>query len=81
MSALGEAENAEGAAILAEHIVRWNWDDVKPTAEGLMSLEYPVFFEITRQWWRAAKGISAPLDLGSTSGAPSPVESIPMETP
>lgn len=76
-----EADGAELAELLAEHTVRWNYDDVKPTAEGFLSLEEAVFSEICREWWKAARGISAPLDLGSTSGEPSPVQSIPMETP
>jgi hypothetical protein len=76
-----DADAAELAEILEAHIVRWNWDDIKPTSEGLLSLEEPVFNQIIREWWKAARGITAPLDLGSTSGTPSPVESIPMETP
>jgi len=81
MEIIRESEDHEVAAIVAEHIVRWNFDDVKPTTEGLMSLEHPVFREICAQWYRAARGISAPLDLGSSDGVPSPVASIPMETP
>lgn len=78
---MGDSDAPELAQILAEHIIRWNWDDVKPTAEGLLSLEQAVFTEICRQWWRAARGVTAPLDLPSSDGMPSPVESIPMETP
>lgn len=74
-----ESEADGLAEILAEHIVRWNWDDIKPTAEGLLSLEQPVFYEIVREWWKAARGVTAPLDLGSTDGEPSVEQSIPMD--
>jgi hypothetical protein len=78
---MGESDTPELAKILEAHIIRWNYDGVEPTAEGLLSLEQAVFMEICRQWWRAARGITAPLELPSSDGAPSPVASIPMETP
>lgn len=71
--------------LLAEHVIEWNLDgpDGKPlpieAAAIMAGLEEAVLAEILRQWYRAAVGITAPLDSGSTDGEQFPVESIPME--
>ncbi len=71
--------------LLADHVVEWNLETAagEPlpiTADFIMEeLEEPVIAEILLQWYRAATGITAPLDDGSTNGAQFPVESIPME--
>lgn len=70
---------------LVQHVIDWNLDgpDGKPLPierEAILNgLEEAVLAEILLQWYRAATGITAPLDDRSTSGAPFPVESIPME--
>lgn len=75
----------EMARLLAEHVIEWNLDgpDDQPlpieASAILDGLEEVVLAEILRHWYRAAVGITAPLDDGSTSGEPFPVESIPME--
>ncbi len=73
------------AALLAEHITRWNLDDedgqtLPVSTESLLSLESAVLQSIGKQWYLAAAGITAPLDERSTSGDTSPEESLPMET-
>lgn len=72
------------AEILAAHIKRWNLEDengapVPVTAAALLDQESVVLAAVAREWYLAAAGVSAPLDLGSTSSAPSAVESLPME--
>lgn len=69
---------------LAEHVIRWNYADdageVLPiVADSFLSLEESVLAAIVRQWYRAATGVSAPLDEGSTGGAPADLGSIPLD--
>lgn len=85
--ALREAtEDTRGMVdLLAKHVIEWNLDkkDGTPlpieTRAIMDELEEAVLAEILLQWYRAATGVTAPLDNGSTNGAPFPVESIPME--
>jgi len=72
------------AEVLVDHIVRWNFEgddgETLPiSVESLLSQEGVVLAEVARQWYLAATGVSAPLDLGSPSTPPSAEESIPME--
>lgn len=75
------------AELLAEYTTRWSMEDAdgKPVRLErdaiLAEVETPVLLELMKEWYRAATGISAPLDIGSTSGSPFLEESIPMETP
>lgn len=73
------------AETLSAHLIEWNFEkDGKPlgtSAEEILDLEEAVLFLIVREWIKAAKGVTAPLDDGSTSGDDSPELSIPMETP
>ncbi len=79
------------AKLLAEYVESWNLevagDALLISAEAILAtMEYPVIKKIVREWYRAAVGISAPLDPPSGDGQPSPdteVEerSIPMELP
>lgn len=74
------------AELLAEHIVSWNYEDaegkpLEPTVDNLLGLEEVVLVAIAREWVRAARGVTAPLDDGSTSGNEFQEESIPMEIP
>jgi hypothetical protein len=82
----GTADNVRTMVdLLVQHIISWNFvreDDTPLPLDTDMimgELEESVLAEILLQWYRAATGVSAPLDNGSTSGAPFPVESIPME--
>lgn len=71
--------------LLATHVTEWNLERADGTplpieADAIMDeLEEVVLAEILLQWYRAATGVTAPLDDGSTSGEQFPVESIPME--
>jgi hypothetical protein len=72
------------AAILVDRIARWNLEDSEGetlpiSVESLLSQEGVLLAEIARQWYLAATGVSAPLDLGSISTATSAEGSIPME--
>ena len=77
-------DESQLAEILAAHIKRWNMEDengepVPVTAAALLDQESVVLAAIAREWYLAAAGVSAPLDLGSTSTAPSGEASLPME--
>jgi hypothetical protein len=72
------------AEILIAHIKRWNFEDeagetLPISVDSLLSQESVVLAAVAREWYLAAVGVSAPLDLGSTSTSPSAEESIPME--
>lgn len=72
------------AEILAAHIKRWNFEgddgETLPiTAESILAQEASVVSAIGREWYLAAAGVSAPLDLKSTDSPPSVEPSIPME--
>lgn len=78
------AQSDELAKLLAEHVKRWNYEDEAgnplPVApESFLSLEAGVFVAITKAWYQAATGVTAPLDDGSTDGSPLPVASIPVD--
>lgn len=90
------AESSTGAeqAKAAEELIcgfqgclrRWNVEipsgrPVPTTVEGVKSLKFPFAFEIITAWLNAVAGVSGPLPAGSTNGARSVVESIPMEIP
>lgn len=61
-------ELSELAGLLADHLVEWNLEDEKgeplpTTADAIMSnLEGVVLGRIAREWYRAASGVTAPLD-------------------
>lgn len=77
----------EIVGMLAEHVVEWNLEDEKGeplpiTADAILNdLEESVVAAIVREWFKAAVGVTAPLDGPSTSGEQFPEASIPMETP
>jgi hypothetical protein len=55
------------AELLASHLVEWNLeneigDPIPLTVEGVLSLEGVVLGRIAREWYRAASGLTAPLD-------------------
>lgn len=88
IAAIEELENTgsdrqKAAEILFDHLIDWNLENdgvpIPVTLEGVRSLEESILVAITREWYRAARGITAPLDPPSNDGESSPVESIPME--
>lgn len=74
------------AELLAQHITRWNYEDEKGetlpiTVDTLLGLESPVLAKIAKEWYRAATGVTAPLDEGLTVEETRLLESsIPIET-
>lgn len=80
-----ESDAAELADLLAEHVISWNLETAEgeplpATGEAIREhMEEAVLAVIVRHWFKAAVGVSAPLDDGSTSGEPFLEESIPME--
>lgn len=65
-------------------LVSWNVETeagvpVPADIDGLRSQAFPFVFKIIRAWMSAAAGVSDPLVEPSSSGAPSPVGSLPME--
>ena len=80
--------NDEFAALLAAHVITWNYEDaggnIVPleASEILANLEREELVAIGSAWYTAAVGVTAPLDLGSTSGEPFPeeliIETVPL---
>ena len=78
----GEAE------IVAGFLISWNLEDengepLPATADGLLTLEEPAYKLILREWLKATRGVTAPLDRRSSDGSSSPEPgsvSIPMAT-
>ncbi len=78
------ADPVKLADLLTEHVTEWNYEDedgrVLPiSAESFLTLEEPVLAKIVKEWYRAATGVTAPLDGGSTDGSDQP--EIPSESP
>ena len=74
-------EPEEVASLLAQHLIGWNFEDEKgeplPLTKDaiLTNLEGVVLGRIAREWYKAAVGITAPLD-----GPISMESSLSMET-
>lgn len=71
--------------LLAEQLVDWNIEDddgqpVPANLDGLRAQDIGLNLAIVNAWQTAMAGVPAPLESGSTSGEPSLVASIPMET-
>jgi hypothetical protein len=82
---LGTCSVERECEILAEHLISWNLEeeDGKPlpaTLEGVTLLEVAVKNLILREWLKATRGVTAPLDKRSPDGEQSPVEPMRMET-
>ena len=84
----GEESGRDGfdrmAELVASHMVAWNREDedgnaLPPTMESLEDEEPSLVNVIIDKWTDAVAGVAAPLEQPSNSGAPAPVESIPME--
>lgn len=76
------SEGDEVLALLAEYVTEWNLEDeagqpLPMTTEAIKAnLEVPVVAKIIGEWYKAAVGVTAPLD----PPAPEEVEpDIPME--
>lgn len=73
------------AELLAEHVIEWNLEDrygnpLKVDGGAILAaMENAVLDRIVTEWYRAARGISAPLDPPSDDGEPLEEGSIPME--
>ncbi len=83
-SAIRDSQSATDlCALLAENMLEWNYADatgevVPITAEAIgANLEESVLAKICREWYKAAVGVTAPLDESSTSGEPYREASIP----
>ena len=86
-----ELERDEAYAAMIEHVTEWNLEaaDGTPLPLTLAALkaeaEPGVPMLILKEWYRAARGVTAPLDPRSAAGTQQPAEentvpSIPMET-
>lgn len=69
----------------ARVLVSWNYvdergEEVPATAEGMLTLDPAHLMKIIRAWQQAAAQVPVPLSGPSSSGGPSLVASLPMET-
>lgn len=70
--------------VLADHLLSWNVETdedvpVPATIEGIRGLSEAFTMGVLNEWMTAAAGVMADLGKDSTSGGPSPEESLPME--
>ena len=88
---LEEMNFSEGLPLFLQHVEGWNLEDADgnplPLDEDAVNavMEKPVRDRLIQEWYKAAIGVSAPLDPPSPDGRPSleaepEVPSIPMET-
>ena len=86
-----EMSFAEGFPLFLEHVEGWNLEDADGTPLAIDEkactevMERPVRDKLVREWYKAAAGISAPLDQPLPDGDSSPTTdieppSIPMES-
>lgn len=72
--------------LMSDQVISWNVmeeDGVTPvptTMDGIRQQDLGFNMAIINAWQTAVAGVPAPLEDGSTSGEPSQVASIPMET-
>lgn len=83
-------DTSNGAAatydLLVERLVSWNLEEedgtpVPTTREAIDDQDDDMVMAIQKQWLAAVRGVPAPLESGSDSGATSPVESMLTEIP
>lgn len=87
VAAQAERDLSKATALFSEFadaLISWNVEDedgkpVPADLDGVRSLEFGLAIQIIRAWLDAMGGISAPLEPSSTSGASSPVASLPMD--
>ena len=91
LDSLTSMKNAEVWAVMADHVIEWNLEDadgnpIPVTVDGItQNMEPQVPTLILRHWYRAARGVTAPLEPISNDGEQSQEEestapSMPMET-
>lgn len=86
MEMMEPVPHARLVELLVEYVQEWNFEDADgnplPVETQAISreLEEPVLAAVLREWMRAARGVTAPLDVPSTSGEQSPAVELPMET-
>lgn len=72
------------AKIFADHLISWDLEfkgkPIPQTVDGFLSLEEPARDLVVKEWLRATRGISAPLDRRSKDGKPSEAPPMTMET-
>lgn len=80
----GSVESTQMVELLAEYVQEWNLDgaDGEPlpiTAKAILAeLEQVVIVKILTEWYRAAVGVTAPLDPPGADGTLTDMD-IPME--
>lgn len=78
------ASNTELVELLAEYVLDWNFEDadgepLPVTAEAMLAeLEQVVIVKVITEWYKAAVGVTAPLDPPGADGTLTDVD-IPME--
>lgn len=81
-----EITTARQIDLLVEYVTSWNFEtaDGEPipvTSDGIKAhVEEAVIAKVLLEWFRAARGVTAPLDLPSNDGERSQAPPIPMET-
>lgn len=81
-----EVERRDRTYVLfASRLVEWNLESapgepLPMTLDGMWQLDWRMAKDLIGAWTRAVSEVPAPLGRPSTDGAPSAVESIPMES-
>lgn len=76
----GASDPAVVAGLLSEYLESWNFDDEKGEPLGtspediLGGVEQPVLQHIAQEWYKAATGVTAPLDFEPLTEAAIPME-------
>lgn len=77
-------DSRKAAEMLVEHMIEWNYGpDSDPwplTVDSLMRLELALLNILVKEWYKAAVGVSAPLEPRSTDTLPA-LASVPTESP
>jgi hypothetical protein len=81
-----ELTYADAAELMTQYLIEWNLEDregnpLPITTEAIQEhMEHAILMRIIREWYKAAKGITAPLEQPSADGEAPQGESLPMET-
>lgn len=76
--------SVETLELFAKNLVSWNLEDddglpIPATLDGLKRLDLDFVMLLIQGWVQAVQEVPAPLETPSTSGAPYPEASLPME--
>lgn len=79
-----KAEFRKVIEVFVGAMLSWNLEDdddqpVPVSVDGVLTQDPDFMMGIITAWTKAISGVADPLGAGSTSGAPSPEGSIPME--